>query len=124
MKSTCKSNPFSVAKCSDIYLLVYYVTKKQLNGSRHLWMHYADYWNVSFSRDTCIVCVDARLSCSKEIVHLLCWTLVVTPYDILLSLQDGMNPLMWASYKGNIECVKLLLDRGAEVNIQNKVSEV
>ena len=31
---------------------------------------------------------------------------------------------MWASSKGHLECVKDLLDKGAEVNIQKKVSAV
>ena len=31
---------------------------------------------------------------------------------------------MMASEAGQVECIKLLLDRGAEVNMQNKVSGV
>ena len=31
---------------------------------------------------------------------------------------------MAASFAGNIECVRMLLDRSAEVNIQDKVSGV
>ena len=31
---------------------------------------------------------------------------------------------MWASRNGHMECVKLLLDRGAVVNVQNEVREV
>ena len=31
---------------------------------------------------------------------------------------------MVASQKGQVECVKMLLDRGAEVNMQKKVSGV
>ena len=38
-----------------------------------------------------------------------------------LSLQDGRTALMMASEAGQVECVKVLLDRGAEVNMQNKV---
>ena len=38
-----------------------------------------------------------------------------------LSLQDGWTALMMASQAGHIECVKVLLDKGAEVNMQNKV---
>ena len=41
-----------------------------------------------------------------------------------LSLQYGWTPLMWASCNGRMDCVKLLLDRGAELNVQNKVSEI
>ena len=39
-----------------------------------------------------------------------------------LSFQDGTTVLMMASWKGHMDCVKVLLDRGAEVNMQNKVS--
>ena len=59
-----------------------------------------------------------------ELFVMLCRTLVVTPYNVHFSLQDGMNPLMWASHKGHMECVKLLLDRDAEFNMQNKVREI
>ena len=38
-----------------------------------------------------------------------------------LSLQDGQTALMKASTAGQVECVKVLLDRGAEVNMQDKV---
>ena len=31
---------------------------------------------------------------------------------------------MWASNEGHLECVKVLLDKGAEANMQNKVSAV
>ena len=41
-----------------------------------------------------------------------------------LSLQDEWTALMMASNAGQVECVKLLLDRGAEVNMQRKVSGV
>ena len=40
------------------------------------------------------------------------------------SLQDGLTALMRASVTGQVECVKLLLDMGAGVNMQNKVSGV
>ena len=40
------------------------------------------------------------------------------------SLQDGATALMKASKAGKVECVKVLLDRGAEVNMQHKVSGV
>ena len=45
-------------------------------------------------------------------------------YNVYQSLQDGWTALMWASYKGHLDCVKNLLDKGAEVNMQNKVSAV
>ena len=41
-----------------------------------------------------------------------------------LSLQDGYTALMKALARGQVECIKVLLDRGAEVNMQNKVSGV
>ena len=40
------------------------------------------------------------------------------------SLQDEETALMKASVAGQVECVMALLDRGAEVNMQNKVSGV
>ena len=42
----------------------------------------------------------------------------------VLPLQDGGTPLMAALLGGHIECVKLLLDRGARVNQQDKVIAV
>ena len=41
-----------------------------------------------------------------------------------LFVQDGDTPLTMASLKGCVEIVKLLLDRGAVVNVQTEVSEV
>ena len=41
-----------------------------------------------------------------------------------LSLQDGWTALIRASREGYMECVKVLLDKGAEITIQNKVSGV
>ena len=38
-----------------------------------------------------------------------------------LSLQDGQTALMKASVAGQVECVKVLLDRGARVNMQDEV---
>ena len=38
-----------------------------------------------------------------------------------LSLQLGDTALMKASVAGQVECMKVLLDRGAEVNMQDKV---
>ena len=46
-------------------------------------------------------------------------------YDMYLSLQYGESPLMWATCKGDAELVKLLLDKGAKVNMQDtRVSDV
>ena len=41
-----------------------------------------------------------------------------------LCLQDGESSLIVASRNGHFEIVKLLLDKGAEVNLQNRVSTV
>ena len=47
-----------------------------------------------------------------------------TFYDMASSLQYGCTPLMEASRLGHVQCVKVLLDWGAQVNLQNKVSAV
>ena len=39
-------------------------------------------------------------------------------------LQDGYTALMLASGYGHVECVNVLLDRGAQANLQDKVSTV
>ena len=39
-----------------------------------------------------------------------------------LSFQSGGTALMAASWAGHMKCVKVLLDRGAEINMQDKVS--
>ena len=41
-----------------------------------------------------------------------------------LSIQRGATALMMASEAGKVYCVKVLLDRGAKVNMQDKVSGV
>ena len=41
-----------------------------------------------------------------------------------LSLQDGLTALMRALVAGHMECVQVLLDKGADVNMQRKVSDV
>ena len=41
-----------------------------------------------------------------------------------LSLQWGATALEKASEAGQVECVKLLLDAGVQVNVQDKVSAV
>ena len=43
---------------------------------------------------------------------------------MLLSLQWGATALEKASEEGQVECVKLLLDAGVQVNVQDKVSAV
>ena len=42
--------------------------------------------------------------------------------DMTSSIQEGLTPLMVASMYGHVECVKGLLERGAEANLQHKVS--
>ena len=39
----------------------------------------------------------------------------------LLSLQDGVTPLIIASHKGHTSVVKLLLETKAKIDVQNKV---
>ena len=41
-----------------------------------------------------------------------------------ISLQWGATALVKASEEGQVECVKLLLDGGVQVNVQNEVSAV
>ena len=41
-----------------------------------------------------------------------------------LSLQDGWTALMWAYDKRHMDCVKVLLNKGAQVNMQDQVSGV
>ena len=43
---------------------------------------------------------------------------------ICTSLQDGGTALMKASEAGHMECDKVLLDKGAVVSLQDKVSGV
>ena len=49
---------------------------------------------------------------------------LVTHYDIHLPFQYGKTALMKASELGRLEFVKMLLDRGADVNMQDTVSAV
>ena len=39
----------------------------------------------------------------------------------LLSVQDGVTPLIVASHEGHTSVVKLLLEAKAEIDVQNKV---
>ena len=36
--------------------------------------------------------------------------------------QDGWTALIWASVKRKVECMRILLERGAQANTQDKVS--
>ena len=49
--------------------------------------------------------------------HVVCNILICT-----YLLQSGWNPLMEASRGGNTRCVQLLLDRGAQLDHQTKVT--
>ena len=42
-----------------------------------------------------------------------------THHDMHLSFQYGGTALMQASGLGHMECMKVLLDRGADVNVQD-----
>ena len=55
----------------------------------------------------------ACYSCSRSVS----W-LFASP---LLSLQDGVTPLIVASHKGHTSVVKLLLEAKAKIDVQNKV---
>ena len=43
-------------------------------------------------------------------------------HDDMLLLQNGETALMKASESGQMNCVRVLLDKGADVNIQYNVS--
>ena len=40
----------------------------------------------------------------------------------LSNLQKGLHPLYDASFNGKLECVKVLLDRGAQIDLPANVS--
>ena len=41
---------------------------------------------------------------------------------VFLVLQDNRTALMFAASNGNVDMLKLLMERGADVNIQDKVN--
>ena len=41
---------------------------------------------------------------------------------VVSDIQDGWTSLMWASKGGHVECVKMLLEGGAQANQQKNVS--
>ena len=45
-----------------------------------------------------------------------------TAITISLSLQYGQSSLMWASKNGRVKVVEMLLSKGAQVDLQDKVS--
>ena len=57
-------------------------------------------------------------------VHVHVGVLTIWYYSVLvlLVLQDNRTALMFAAGNGSVEVVKILLDKGADVNIQDKVS--
>ena len=52
------------------------------------------------------------------------WHLWYSHDDMHLSLQWGWTALVWDSKAGQVERVKLLLNAGVQVNVQNEVSAV
>ena len=54
--------------------------------------------------------------------------IVITPFSVYMyiysTLQNGWTALMKASSKGHVECVNLLLNKGASVNLLDEVSAV
>ena len=71
------------------------------------------------------MCVDIRVQRSTDInttEGLSCNSIGDASYDVYLSLQYGWFPLLEAASTGDVECLQLLLDKGADVNHQNKVS--
>ena len=75
----------------------------------------------------CGVCVDIRVQRSTDInttEGLSCNSIGDASYDVYLSLQDGQSPLMKSVSRGNVECLQLLLDKGADVNQLYKVSSL
>ncbi|KAL5515130.1 hypothetical protein EMCRGX_G000254 [Ephydatia muelleri] len=69
------------------------------------------------------LCEAARDGNVQEIIRLLGQ---VADIDAAAKLDVWvpMTPLMWASLNGHMECVMVLLDIGAQVNMQNEVSAV
>lgn len=43
--------------------------------------------------------------------------LIESGYDINAKDENGMTPLIYAACRGHVECIKLLLDAGADVSI-------
>ena len=50
--------------------------------------------------------------------------LLINMWVVLSTLQDGTSPLVAASYNGDEEVVKLLIENGAHINSQDKVGAV
>ena len=66
------------------------------------------------------ICVISSLYQRRMSLH----EIVISPCSVYMyfSLQDGVTALMIASRKGHVECVKLLLDKGASSDLLDKVS--
>ena len=52
------------------------------------------------------------------IVHVLYWTL---PTLSIVSTQNGVTPLMTASFHGHVDIVRMLIEAKAQVNTQEEV---
>lgn len=64
------------------------------------------------------------LETNNEFLHHADECSYVTTNYLLLPLQSGRSPLMEASMHGHNNCVDLLLQSGANVNLQDKVCKV
>ena len=66
------------------------------------------------------ICVFSSLYQRRMSLH----EIVMSPCSVYMyfSLQDGVTALMIASREGHVECVKLLLDKGASADLLDKVS--
>ena len=49
-------------------------------------------------------------------------TINIPGTNMIMYLQHGKTPLMVAAHFGHVDCVKMLLDRGAHANHKDKVS--
>ena len=78
--------------------------------------------------DILVLCSEKCLIADRYNAHLCVLvysiSLCILSYPMHVFLQEPKTPLMWASLNGHIECVKVLLDRGAQINMQNTVSAV
>ena len=72
---------------------------------------YCSLFECSFVVNPCTFGYIVPHTCVRDIPAAVCTT---------FSLQEGYTPLIVASRHGHVECVKVLLDRGAQTNLQDK----